>query len=150
VQISYASNYSQRDCMRVSQNLHVVFEKITVVDAGGDVGNDLEVYGTVTASGANGTFALANWPAYIQVAEGASYPQSGIIGEKVIAVKPQAGNSVRISTTLQEDDGLGDDTFGTGVVDAAPFEAGWRRTLQVNRTSGSQYITLRISLTPVP
>jgi len=150
VQISYASNYTQRDCTRVSQNLHVVLEKLSVISAGGDLGDDLEVLGTVTVTGATGTHTLASWPSYIQVAEGTSYPQSGIIGEQVIAVRPQAGNTVRVTTTLHEDDGLSDDTFGTDEVDTAPFEAGWRRTLQVNRISGSQYIALRISLTPVP
>lgn len=152
VQISYSSDYQQHTCTRVSQKLHVVFEKLNVVNAGGDLGGDLEVYGTVSAVGANGTYTLASWPTnqYIQVAEGASYPSSGIISEKIIPVVPQPGNTLRIVTSLNEDDGLYDDTFGTNIVDAAPYEAGWRRTLNVNRTSGSQYVSLRISLTPVP
>jgi hypothetical protein len=36
------------------------------------------------------------------------------------------------------------------VQDIAPFESGWRRTLDLNRSSGAQQITLRISLVPVP
>jgi hypothetical protein len=42
-----------------------------------------------------------------------------------------------------------DDSFGV-VEDVAPFESGWRRTLQLHRSSSGQQITLQVSLTPVP
>jgi hypothetical protein len=150
VQISYTSNYQHRECTRVSQKLHVIFQKVQVVDAGGDLGNDLEIYGTVTVAGSGAPLTLANITSPIQIAEGASYPQNGILGEKIVSVRPQPNNTVRITTTLDEDDGVLNDSFGANVVDAAPFEAGWRRTLQINRNSGSQAITLRISIAPVP
>ena len=149
VQISYASKYNERVCSRVSQNLRVVLESITVVSAGGDVGNDLEIYGTVDATGAQGPYQLANWGSYIQIAQGNSYPSSGIISEKIIPVVPQPGNALAIRTDLYDDDGVYDDSFGAGAVDTAPYEAGWRRTLDVNRSSGGEYISLRVSITPV-
>ncbi|HEU0032725.1 MAG TPA: thiol-activated cytolysin family protein [Kofleriaceae bacterium] len=152
VQISYASQYRQRECERVSQKLHVVFEKLTVDNAGGDLGGDLEIYGTVSAQGSDFSQPLATWPVnqFIQIGGGKSFPPSGIVGEAIVGVSPQAGNALYIDTDLHEDDGLGDDSFGGLVTDAAPYEAGWRRTLQVHRNAGTQQITLQISLTPVP
>jgi hypothetical protein len=57
---------------------------------------------------------------------------------------------VRVSTSLQEADQFSNDTFGDAIEDAAPFEAGWRRTLQLHRSSGTQAITVQVALTPVP
>jgi thiol-activated cytolysin len=152
VQVSYASTYTHKTCSRVTQKLHVVFEKLTVDNSGGDIGGDLEVFGTVHASGSGGNELLVSWAPdqFKQIAAGKSFPPSGIVGEAIVGVRPQAGNTVRILTTLFESDSIGNDSFGDQLVDAAPFEAGWRRTLQVHRSSGTQEITLQISLTPVP
>jgi thiol-activated cytolysin len=152
VRLSYASTYSERTCTRVTQKLHVVFEKLVVDSAGSDVGGDLEVFGTVTARGTGANQPLASSPAamYQQIASGQSFPSAGIIGEAIVPVRPLAGNALQIQTTLFESDSLATDSFGDGVVDAAPFEAGWRRTLLLHRSSGTQMITLRVSLTPVP
>jgi hypothetical protein len=65
-------------------------------------------------------------------------------------VKPAAGQSVRIETSLLEDDEFSNDSFGSALQTAAPFESGWRRQLQIQRSSGTQAITLQVSLTPVP
>ncbi|MEZ4404697.1 MAG: thiol-activated cytolysin family protein [Kofleriaceae bacterium] len=152
VRVSYASAYGERACARTTQRLHVVFEKLKVDDAGSDVGGDLEVFGTVEVRGTGAPQALASWPAamYQQIAAGASAPASGIIGEAIVPVRPAAGNAVTIRTSLLEADTFANDSFGDAVEDAAPFEAGWRRTLQVHRSSGAQAITLQIAITPVP
>lgn len=151
VQISYASKYTQRTCSRMTQKLHVVFESMKVDSAGSDFGGDLEVYGFVTAIG-NSRAPLASWQEgqYKQIAAGTTWPQTGIISEAVIPVTPQPGKSVKFETSLYEDDGFYDDTFGAAITTSAPFEAGWRRTLSVQRSIGAQQITLTISLTPVP
>lgn len=152
VQISYASMYSQKTCERITQKLHVVVEKLKVDSAGSDLGGDLEVYGTASVRGSGASQTLVSWTSdqYKQVVAGQSYPPSGIIAEAIVPVRPAAGNALRVSTSLMEDDGLSDDSFGTAIEDAAPFEAGWRRTLQLHRSSGTQAITLQVSLTPVP
>jgi thiol-activated cytolysin len=153
VQVSYASTFEQRTCSRISQKLHVVFEKLTVVNSGGDVGGDLEVFGTVTTRGSGTTNQpLVNWASteYKQIATNNSFPPAGIIGEAIVAVRPQAGNALRVTTDLFESDAVATDSFGTAVMDAAPFEAGWRRTLTLYRSSGTQQIALQIALTPVP
>lgn len=152
VQISYASSFEMRTCSRVTQKLHVVFEKITVVDAGGDLGGDLEMYGTVTTRGSGSAQTLVNWPTnqYIQIAANQSFPPTGIIGEAIVPVRPQAGNVLRVTTDLFEDDGIGDDSFG-GISDTtAPFEAGWRRKLTLYRSNGTQQVGLTIAISPVP
>ena len=153
VQVSFASTYTQRTCSRISQKLRVVFENIKVENAGSDGGDDLEVFGTVEVLGSGDTYqVLADWSAaqYKRVATGSTYPTSGILGEAIVAVTPQPGNHVRIETSLYEYDGISDDSFGYAIADIAPFESGWRRTLYLNRSNGSQQITLQVSLTPVP
>jgi len=152
VRLSYASTYDERVCARVVQRVHVVLEKLTVDSAGNDAGGDLEVFGTVEASGTGANQRLVDWPPdrYQQIASGASFPPSGIIGEAVVSVRPQPGNALRIRTTLFESDAVVNDSFGDGLEDAAPFEAGWRRTLRVHRSSGTQAITLQVAITPVP
>ncbi len=152
VRVSYASMYSQKTCSRVTQKLHVVFEKITVDSSGSDGGNNLEVFGTVTTYGRGSEQTLASWASsqYKQIDTGVSYPPSGIIGEQIVPVRPQPGSDLVIGTELFESDVASNDSFGGYLEDAAPFEAGWRRTLQIHRSSGTQAITLQISLTPVP
>ncbi len=156
VQVSYASAFTQRTCSRISQKIHVVFDKMKVDSAGSgldaDVGGDLEMYGSVVAIGAERK-TLSSWPVggYKQIASGASWPQSGNAGEAIVSVKPQPGQALAIETNLMEDDDLNaDDVFGGVLRDSAAFETGWRRTLYVHRSSGDQQVTLQITLTPVP
>jgi len=152
VRVSYASMYQQRTCSRVTQKLHVVLEKLTVDDSGSDGGGNLEVFGTVSTYGSGSPQPLVSWTSsqYKTVAEGQSYPPSGIIAEQIVAVQPQAGSELVIGTDLFESDIASNDSFGGYLEDAAPFEAGWRRTLQIHRSSGTQAITLQVSFTPVP
>jgi thiol-activated cytolysin len=151
VQISYASDYVQHTCSRVTQKLRVVLEKIKVDSAGSDIGGNLEIFGSVTAVGSSRQ-TLVSWPEaqYKTIAAGASFPSSGIVAETILPVKPAAGQAVRIETSLLEDDEFSNDSFGDAVQTAAPFESGWRRTMMLQRSSGTQAITLQVSLTPVP
>lgn len=152
VVVSYGSNYSQRTCSRVTQRLRVVLQKLTVDNAGGDVGGDLEIFGTVGARGSGATQELVAWPAasYVQVAAGQSFPPSGTISEAIVPVRPQAGSSLVIETSLLEADAVSNDSFGERVTTSLPFESGWRRTVNVQRSSGAQAISLQLSLSPVP
>lgn len=152
VRLSYAASYSERSCSRVTQRLHVVFEKLTVDNSGSDAGGDLEVFGTVGVRGTGELQPLVTWApsAFQQIASGQSFPSSGIIGDAIVPVRPQAGNEIRFATSLMESDTLSNDSFGNALEDAAPFEAGWRRTLMLHRSSGTQAITLQVSISPVP
>ncbi|HTL33302.1 MAG TPA: thiol-activated cytolysin family protein [Kofleriaceae bacterium] len=153
VQISYASDYTEHTCSRVTQKLRVVLEKIKTDSSGLDGGGDLEIYGSVTAVGTTRQ-TLVNWASsqYKTIADGVSFPSSGTLGEAILSVKPAAGQAVKIETSLMESDQYvnSDDSFGTAVQDSAPFESGWRRSLILHRSSGDQAITLQLSLTPVP
>jgi thiol-activated cytolysin len=151
VLLTYASTYSKRVCTRHTQRLHVVLERVTVDDAGTDAGGDLEVFGNVITVGTTQQ-VLESWTSdnYVQIAEGASYPASGVIAESVVPVRPQPGAKLVIMTSLSEADALSNDSFGENTMDSFPFEAGWRRTVDVHRSSGTQAITLSVRLTPVP
>jgi thiol-activated cytolysin len=150
--VSYGSSYSQRTCSRVTQRLRVVLQKLKVDNAGGDVGGDLEVFGTVGARGAGATQSLVSWPAanYVQVAEGQSFPPSGTIAEAIVPVRPQAGATLVIETSLLEADAVSNDSFGDRITTSFPFETGWRRAVNVQRSSGAQAISLQVSISPVP
>jgi thiol-activated cytolysin len=152
VVVSYGSDYVDRACARHTQRLRVVFDKLTVDSAGSDAGNDLEVFGTVAVRGSGADQPLAAWPAsnYVHLATGQSFPSSGVIAEAIVPVRPAAGNDVVIQTGLSEADAFSNDSFGEAAVDRLPFEAGWRRTIQLHRSSGTQAITLQLSLAPVP
>jgi len=152
VQISYASDYVDHTCSRVTQKLRVVLEKIKVDADGGDGLGDLEIFGSVTAVGSTRQ-TLVNWPEtqYKTIATGTSWPAgTATIAEAILPVSPLPGQAMKIETSLFEDDNLSNDSFGTAVQTAAPFESGWRRTMQIQRSSGSQAITLQVSITPVP
>lgn len=151
VQVSYASMFEQRTCSRVTQKLHVVLEKLTVVNAGGDLGGDLEIYGSVVARGSGGTQTLMNLSntEYKQLGANQSFPPAGIIGEAIVPVRPQGGSLLHLTTDLYDDDGIADDAFGVTET-TAPFEAGWRRQVILYRSSGTQQVSLTVSLTPVP
>lgn len=150
--LSYGAEYTERTCSRVSQRLRVVFDKLTVDNAGSDAGGNLEIFGTVSARGSAGSQLLVSWAStsFVQVATGASFPASGVISDSVIAVRPQPGSNVVISTSLSEADSVVSDSLGVDVETAVPFETGWRKTLQVHRSSGAQAVTLQFTLVPIP
>jgi thiol-activated cytolysin len=152
VVVSYGSNYAQRVCSRLTQRLRVVLQKLTVDDAGGDVGGDLEVFGTVGVRGSGATQALVSWPAanYVQVAAGQSFPPSGTISEAIVPVRPQTGATLVLETSLLEADAVSNDSFGERLTTSLPFESGWRRTVNLQRSSGAQAISLQVSISPVP
>lgn len=152
VVVSFGSDYVERTCSRITQKLRVEFEKITADSAGSDAGGDLEIFGTVTARGSGAGQSIASWPAasYVHLATGESFPTSGVISDSIVVVRPEPGNKLVLSTSLLEADAVSNDSFGTNVEDVIPIETGWRRVLRLHRSSGTQAITLQVSISPVP
>jgi thiol-activated cytolysin len=152
VVVSYGSDYVARTCSRVSQRLQITLAKITVDSAGSDAGGDLEIFGTVSARGTGASQILLSRTAsnYIHLATGASFPTTGTIADRIVSVRPQPSSEVLVESSLYEADAVSNDSFGEGIVDRFPFEAGWRRTVDLHRSTGTQAITLKLSLSPVP
>jgi hypothetical protein len=146
--MSYTTDYDLRTCTRVSQKVRVVLNSIYVDDAGGDAGSDLELYGNITAQGAD-TIVLFNKGSsnYAVIREGTMFGQP--VAEGILNVVPQAGQKITFRANLKdEDDFSPDDTICSDTV-VAPFESGWRRDYTVTCTGDDARVRIVFSLSPI-
>jgi len=146
--MSYTTDYDLKTCTRVSQKVRVVLNSIFVDSAGGDAGDDLELYGNITAQGAD-SIVLYNKgsSSYAVVREGSMFGQP--IAEGILNVVPKAGERINLRANLtDEDDFSGDDTICSDTV-VAPFETGWRREYTVTCTGDDARVRITFSLAPI-
>lgn len=150
---SLTTDYDLTECERVSQDVRVALQNITVINSGGDGGSELEIYGDVyVADGDGGIHYLwsraSNNP--VTIGTGQSWPLNGELGSEILAVAPEPGEEIVIYVDLEEHDGAfnADDSFGTQVI-ARPFEDGWRAQIPVAGASGDQHIEVNFDLRPV-
>ena len=151
--MSFTTDYTVKDCVRVNQKLMVKLESIKVDNDGGDADNDLEVYGHIWADSAGSTAEdLMNLGSdyAVTIGEGETWPTTSAIGEQIINVVPQAGAVLSLHADVQEQDGFlnGDDSLGNLTLEA-PFEAGWRRRIDMMLTGSDARVVLTFSLTPI-
>lgn len=152
--ISYASDYVQRTCSRVSQNVRVRFTKMSVPQGGGgDDGGELEVFGHLHATGADGVahpLFDKSQDTRVTIPVLGQYPSVGFNAQPIVKVKPQPGNRILITGSLFEYDLLGNDTFSTLPFQLS-YENGWRRqVLYPVNAGGGQAMTLQLDLEPIP
>jgi thiol-activated cytolysin len=151
--MSFTTDYDVKDCERVSQRVRVTLQSIAVDSAGGDSGDDLELYGQITVEGANlATLFDKDSGHFVQIHQGSSFGSGGggaPIAEAVIDVSPRAGQAIRLHAkltdqdTLSPDDNIGDDTR------VNPFETGWRKDVAITLTGDSARVRVNFSLTPI-
>jgi len=149
--MSFTTDYEVKDCVRVAQKVKVTLNSIQVEAAGDAGGNELEIYGNITVAGTSlATLLSKGRGSYIQISEGATYGgQSAPLGEAVISVRPQAGETIRLRANLTDYDPVfGDDGLGDETVNAA-FETGWRRDVGLLLTGSGSRVRLNFSLTPI-
>lgn len=150
---SLTTDYEVEECSRVTQNVRVALNNLTVVGDGGDGGEELELYGTIWVVDENDD-AYVLWSAassqYVTVGTGMSWPQQGEIDSIIVPVTPQPGGNVTLILELFDDDGAfnGADAFGVQFIDR-PFEDGWRAEIPVPAANGDQHIEVNFELTPV-
>jgi thiol-activated cytolysin len=146
--MSYTTDYDLKTCTRVSQKVRVVLNSIFVDSAGGDAGSDLELYGNITAQGADAIVMFAkDSNNYATIREGSMFGQP--IGEGILNVVPQAGQKLTFRANLKdEDDFSPDDTICSDTVDV-PFETGWRRDVTVTCTGDDAQVRIQFSLSPI-
>jgi hypothetical protein len=71
------------------------------------------------------------------------------LGEAIIDVKPQPGESIKIRANLtDQDDFFGDDLLGDETVSAA-YETGWRKDVTVLLTGSNARVRVNVSLAPI-
>lgn len=149
--MSFTTDYEVKECVRVSQRVRVVLSAIAVDSAGGDAGDDLELYGRIWAEGTNAaTLFDKNADNFVQIREGTQFGQGTPIAEAVISVSPKAGETIRLRANLTDADGFlnPDDAMGNETV-LLPFETGWRKESTATLTGDSARIRIVYSLSPI-
>jgi thiol-activated cytolysin len=146
--MSMTDDYDVKDCSRVSQKLLVTLQSIAVDDAGGDAGDDLELYGDIWAEGLEVQNLMHKDSGnFVTIHQGSQYGQP--LAQAVIDVTPQAGQSIQLHAHLYDNDGiLPDDDMGNEV-SIQPFETGWRKDVTVNLTGDSARIRVNFSIAPI-
>ena len=149
--VSFTTDYTLKDCVRVAQKIKVTLQSITVESAAGDLDNNLELYGLITAGGTT-TTALFNKGRsnHVTIEEGKSFGSAASpIAEGVIEVKPQSGESIRLRANLTDyDPTLGDDASGDEIV-LAPYEIGWRKDVSIVLTGSGSRVRVNFQLAPI-
>jgi thiol-activated cytolysin len=144
--MSETTNYEVKTCDRVSQQVQVILQNITV-DVANDTGNDLEVYGDISVEGTN---AVPLWHKdssnYVQIHEGTSFGQG--IATAIVKVSPTGGSTIKLKAHLYDKDLFVDDDLGSEIT-IDPFETGWRKNSAVILTGSGAQVHVNFSLAPI-
>ncbi len=149
--MSFTTDYTVTECTRVSQKLKVTLKSIRVEDAGGDAGDDLELYGSISAHAGNSlTLFSRGGDQHVTIRQGEAWPSGTFIAEGIVTVRPQPGQGIALGASLRDQDGFlnPDDNIGDIGVDV-PFELGWRRDLTLLLTGDDARVTVTIGLQPI-
>ncbi|MBA3456514.1 MAG: thiol-activated cytolysin family protein [Deltaproteobacteria bacterium] len=149
--MSFTTDYEVKDCVRVSQRVRIVLSSIAVDDAGGDSGDDLELYGKIWVEGTNAsTLFDRNSDNWVRIREGQQFGAGAPIAEAVINVSPKAGQTIRLRADMRDQDGFlnGDDDIGNETV-VNPFETGWRKESTVTLTGSGSRVRVVFSMSPI-
>ena len=148
--MSFTTDYEVKDCVRVLQRVRVVLSSIAVDNAGGDAGDDLELYGKIWVEGSNSaTLFERNSDNWVRIRQGEQFGAGAPLAEAVISVVPKAGQSIRLRANLTDEDGiLPDDSIGNETVSNA-FETGWRKESTVTLTGDGARVRVVFSLSPI-
>lgn len=146
--MSSTTDYEVKECTRVSQKVRVVLNNITVDSAGGDPGDDLELYGTISAEATDSvTLFNKGSGAWVRIRSGSQFGPP--IADGVLSVVPQPGEAIRLRANLKDADDLSpDDTICNELV-SVPFDTGWRRDVTVTCTGDGARVRLVFSLAPI-
>jgi thiol-activated cytolysin len=149
--LSFTTDYTIQECARVSQQVKVTLKSIRVEDAGGDAGDDLELYGVIGAFGTDGLWLFDKTSDHqVTIGQGSTWPNGGFVSEGIVHVTPQPGNRIDLYAGLMDLDGAlnPDDVIGDDTV-SAPFELGWRRDVQLLLTGDDARVIVTIGLSPI-
>jgi thiol-activated cytolysin len=148
--MSMTTDYDVKDCVRVSQQIKVTLNSITCVACSDAFDSTLEVYGVITAQGADAqTLWTKTSGSNVSINNGQTYgSKAAPLGEAVLEVNPQPGNAINLQAHLYDHDPISDDDIGNETVSAA-YETGWRRDVTVHLTGSGQKVDVSLSLEPI-
>jgi hypothetical protein len=134
----------------VSQKVKVTLKSIRVDSDGGDGGDNLELYGRITATGESAATLFDKGTGnYVAINEGQTWPQGAFVSEAILNVKPTGGEAIRLSLDLWDYDPISaNDSMGRELVVAA-FEAGWRRDVTAILTGDGARVVVTFGLQPI-
>lgn len=148
--MSFTTDYDVKECNRVSQRVRVTLNSISVDDAGGDPGKDLELYGKIWVEGDNMvTLFDRNSSNWVRIREGEQFGMGQPLAEGVIRVTPRAGQSIRLRADLKDADDLSPDDNIGNVLGNIPFETGWRKESTIILTGDGARVRVVFGLTPI-
>jgi hypothetical protein len=149
--MSFTTDYEVKECTRVSQRIRITLSSIAVDDAGGDAGDDLELYGRIWVEGTNaGTLFNRNSDNYVRVREGQQFGAGQPLAETVVAVSPKAGETIRLRADMDDvDDFLNPDDDIGNETSVNPFETGWRKESTIILTGDGSRVRVVFSLQPI-
>lgn len=148
--LSFTSEYEVKTCERVGQRVLVKLKSFAVESAGGDAGDDLELYGTVWAA-ANDHRTLFDRGSgdWVRIGQGQIWPPAGGLGEVIVQVTPRPGSAIQLGARLRDADGvLNPDDIGDEIV-SLPYETGWRREASVLLTGDGARVRVTFELQPI-
>jgi len=144
--MSETTNYDVKTCDRISQQVQVILQSITV-DVANDSGDNLEVYGDISVEGTN---SVSLWHKdsgnYVQIHQGTSFGQG--IATAIVNVSPTGGSTIKLKAHLYDKDLLFDDDLGSEIT-IDPFETGWRKDSAVILTGSGAQVHVNFSLAPI-
>ncbi len=147
--MSFTTDYDVKECTRVSQKIKVTLQSIAVDNAGGDPGDDLEIYGRIWAEGtSSSTLFDKNGDNWVRIRQGTQFGSGAPLAEAVISVSPKAGESIRLRADLRESDLFSDDALGNETLTNA-FETGWRKEATITLTGSGARVRINYSLSPI-
>jgi thiol-activated cytolysin len=147
--MSFTTDYEVKDCARVAQRVRVTLHGIAV-DEAADAGDDLELYGQITAEGTNlETLFDKDSDHWVRIHEGSVFGTGAPIAEAVIEVSPRPGQAIRLHARLTDEDSTsGDDNIGDDVL-LNLFETGWRKDVTMTLTGDGARVRVNFSLAPI-
>ena len=149
--MSFTTDYQVKDCVRVSQRIQVTLQSIICDQANDGVFGDhtLEVYGQITATGADGTKLMFNKDGdhHVAISQGETFGGTSPLAQTVIDVVPRPGQSIQLGAHLFDQDTVSDDDLGNET-STNLFESGWRKDVTLTLTSGSGRLRVNFSITP--
>jgi thiol-activated cytolysin len=142
--ISLTTDYQVKDCVRVSQKVKVTLDEIAADTC------SIDTYGTATASATNTvTLFDKGGGSSVQIDSGKAFGSAQVpVGEGVLEVVPQPGQSITLDGHLWKHGFLWSDDLGETKV-TAPFETGWRKDVTVTLTGSGCQVRLVYSLEPI-